>query len=221
MYKPMIKFYKILVQKGRIGYTLAVSTYMLIAVLFLVFQSSAKVYAQSDTLRPACLENALTNGALWATSQGDTITAANVPGWNQTAVTRKWHKLNSNPEPGLSPLRAEISAERRNSSFIYGFANGAKVTDDSITIHVVARMFNFGIQPQLTLLWVLPGGSTAVADTRIATVTLTGTNNLDYIYAGHHGARVYGTTSLSSSIAVANFAVRVPVGHLPNPGTGT
>lgn len=78
----MVKCYKILVQKGRIGYTLAVSTYMLIAVLFLVFQSSAKVYAQSDTLRPACLVNALTNGAFWATSDGYTITAADVPGWN-------------------------------------------------------------------------------------------------------------------------------------------
>ncbi len=217
----MIKSCKISVQKGLVSYTLAVSTYMLIAVLFLVFQSSAKVYAQSDTLRPACLENALTNGALWATSNGDTITAANVSGWNQTSVIRKWYKANSNTSPGLSPLRAEITAGRRNSSFIYSGVNGAKVTDDSITIHVVARMYNYGIQPRLTLLWVLPGGSTAVADTRIATVTLTGTNNLDYIYAGDHGARVYGTTSLTSSTDAANFAVRVPVGHLPNPGTGT
>src|SRR5690606_2806433 len=128
----------------------AVSTYMLIALLFLVFHSSGRVYAQSDTLRPACLENALTNGAFWATSNGDTITAANVPGWNQTAPIRKWHKLNSNASPGLVPIQARVTAGRRNTSFIYSTAHGAKVTDDSITIHVVARMYNYGIQPRLT-----------------------------------------------------------------------
>lgn len=82
-------------------------------------------------------------------------------------------------------------------------------------------MYNYGIQPRLTLLWIVPGGSTLVEDTRIATVTLTGTNNLDYIYAGDHGARVYGNTSLADSLRYASFAVRVPVGHLLNPGTGT
>src|SRR5690606_31878367 len=176
-----------------------------------------------------CLGNALQNGGLATTYDGSDTVPATIPSWQQSSGSNlsPWHRvggigsIGSASYPGIEEIIVVMSEDQNYSTYLYQAVTNARIIDDFITVHVIATLRNFGLQPRLSFYWATPGNTSEVAS-RVATDTLgSAVGSLTYSYAGFNGARVFGNTNTTSNSTPVSVTIRITVSVINNPNAGT